>query len=306
MAKLGLIASTLRKRPHIVQYAEQVLAGHQIWVATEDWQQSQVQELQDSEGLIIGRESIDESFLTNTPNLKAIAKYGVGMDRIDLAACESRGIKLLTQFGLNADGVAEFTIGLIISLMRNIHYCASEFSCDSWVKNGGALFTGKTLGIIGCGAVGSKVARMAHHAFGCQILVNDIVDKTQIIKEFQGQQVSFEKLLNVSDIISLHVPLTDLTRRFINKNTLDQFKPGAFLINTARGEVINQGELVEALESGRLRGAALDVYENEPHIDPRLRQLQNVVCTPHIAGNAEETVEKLGKNAIDQMADFWP
>nr|NIP99227.1 hydroxyacid dehydrogenase [Nitrospinaceae bacterium]NIR53418.1 hydroxyacid dehydrogenase [Nitrospinaceae bacterium]NIS83817.1 hydroxyacid dehydrogenase [Nitrospinaceae bacterium]NIT80613.1 hydroxyacid dehydrogenase [Nitrospinaceae bacterium]NIU42937.1 hydroxyacid dehydrogenase [Nitrospinaceae bacterium] len=173
-----------------------------------------------------------------------------------------------------------------------------------WLKDGGAQLTGKTVGIVGCGRVGEEVVRLLA-PFECRILIRDIVDKSKFCLETGASEVSFEELIETADLVSLHVPLTPLTRNLVDEITLHRMKPAAYLVNTARGEVVDPEALKRALQQGRIAGAALDVFAGEPPEDRELLALPNLLATPHIGGNTVEAVEAMGRAAIDHLVQFF-
>ncbi|MEC9422791.1 MAG: NAD(P)-dependent oxidoreductase, partial [Nitrospinota bacterium] len=172
------------------------------------------------------------------------------------------------------------------------------------IREGGQNLSGKTVGIIGCGNVGQEVIKLLK-PFGCNILVNDIEDKNEFCREQSAIESSFEILINESDIVSLHVPLTNLTRELVDENILQAMKPTAFLINTSRGSVVKHSALHEALLSGKISGAALDVFDLEPPDDLKFLRLPNLMVTPHIGGKSIEAIEAMGTAAIDNLAKFF-
>jgi phosphoglycerate dehydrogenase-like enzyme len=161
-------------------------------------------------------------------------------------------------------------------------------------------FAGKVVSVIGCGAIGSQVARLAH-AFGCELRLVDILAKHELARQVGGGQVSLEDALKVSDFVTLHVPLTPRTVGMICEKTLALMKPGAFLVNTSRGEIVNEKDLKAFLKAKKLGGAALDVYCDEPHIDWELAGFDNVVATPHIGGGSVEAMAAMGLAAIENL-----
>lgn len=261
--------------------------------------------LKETETVIVGKEKITLDLLNKLPNLKAIAKYGVGVDNIDFLACKKHNIKVYHTPGVNADAVAEHTLGLIISLMRNISYTDRKLHSENlWIKNGGSQLHGKTVGIVGVGHVGSRLAEILK-SFRCKLLFNDILDKHILCQKFDATQVSLSELFECSDIISLHVPLTTETEHFIEKNLISSMKKDSYLINCSRGQIIKQDHLIWALKNNMIAGAALDVYEEEPLQNSELTSLDNVVLTPHIAGNALEAVNDMGLAAINGLTEYF-
>ena len=260
--------------------------------------------LNNADAAIIGTETIDDFLLEHTPSLKIISKYGVGLDSIDQESLKSRNIFLGWTGGINRRSVAELTLCFMLGLCRNIFSSGFKLKQSKWEKDGGNQLSGKTVGIIGCGEIGSDVVRLLS-PFNCNLLVRDIVDKSVFCREQEVLEVSTEEVLENSDIVSLHVPLTELTRQMVNENFLQKMKSTAFLINTCRGEVVNQGALKSALLKKIIAGAALDVFTDEPPTDAEFLSLPNLMVTPHIGGNAREAVEAMGHSAIDHLVSFF-
>lgn len=259
--------------------------------------------IQGYEGIIIGLENIDERILQSCPALKVISKYGVGLDNIDFNACDKYGIPVLFEKGVNKTSVAELTLGFFLALGRNIHSTCCELKTQVWNKSGGVDLSHKTIGIVGVGNIGKEVIRLIK-PFNCKILVNDIIDQTDYYKIKDVEEVSKEELLRNSDFISIHTPLNPEMYHFICKSTLSLMKPGSFLINTARGAIINSSDLKWALESKIIKGAALDVYEQEPPLNFDLISMPNVICTPHIGGGSEEAVLAMGRSSISLLRRY--
>jgi phosphoglycerate dehydrogenase-like enzyme len=260
--------------------------------------------LEDADAAIIGKEKINDNTLQKAHRLKIISKYGVGLDSIDEKSLKRRNITLGWTGGINKRSVAELTLCFMLGLYRNIFQSGFQLKKTGWEKNGGQLLTEKTIGIIGCGNIGSDVIQLLS-PFNNSILINDITDKTKFFKNKNIKQVSLDSLIVRSDIISLHVPLTDLTTNMVNKNFLRKMKPSAFLINTSRGNIVNQTALYSALKKSTIAGAALDVFSEEPPTDENFLSLPNLMVTPHIGGNAQEAVEAMGRSAIKHLALFF-
>jgi D-3-phosphoglycerate dehydrogenase len=253
---------------------------------------------------LIGKEYITRDLLIQVPHLKAIAKYGVGLDSIDLTACKELGVRVYCQAGVNADSVAEYTVGLMLATFRNIARSDRKFHQGVWWKDGGIQLSGKTIGIVGFGAIGSKVAKLLK-AFSCSILVTEVDEqKHDSIRANQFKIVSLDDLLMLSDVVSLHVPLIPTTARLLDANRLSLMKPKSILINTSRGKIVDENALKIALRNGKLAGAGLDVFEEEPASDPELFKIETLVATAHMAGNSEEAILSMGRAAIDGMQEF--
>jgi len=265
-------------------------------------QQDLIKLLQGCVGAIVGREPINDAVLEQLPELKAIAKYGVGTDNIDFAACARRGVEVLVSRGANAPAVAEHTVGLMLAVLRNIASAFFRLRNAEWHKDGGVQLTGKCVAIIGVGAIGSRVARLLT-AFGCKLLLVDIEDKASLAKELGAIQVSFEEAIRTADVVSFHVPLTTATERMLGIKNLSSLKANAIVVNTSRGEVIDQKALLKALKDRTIAGAALDVFESEPILDKAFWNVPGLVGTPHIAGNSVEAVWAMGTAAVTLLKD---
>lgn len=260
--------------------------------------------LREASVALIGKELITEELLRSLPRLRCISKYGVGLDNIDFAACARHGVQVFHQPGVNRTAVAEFTLGLMLAVLRNLAHAADLMRRGVWEKDGGTQLSGKTVGIIGCGAVGEQVARLLK-AFSCPLLFCDIRDLKPLCHELGAQQLPLGDLLARADVITVHVPLDSSTRSLISTEALSRCKPSSILINTSRGEVVEEQALRQALRQGRLAGAGLDVFQQEPYLDLGSWDEARVVGTPHIAGNAREAVLAMGKAAISGVAAYY-
>jgi len=237
------------------------------------------------------------------PQLKIISNYAVGFDNVDTEAATKRGIIVCnTPSDEVNEAVAEHTWALILALARRI--IESDEATRAGAYKGwepdifiGTTLLGKTLGIIGLGRIGSMVARRAQ-GYKMTLLYNKREPDPAAEAELGVKFVSLDELLKESDFVTLHVPLTDETRHMINKETLAKMKTGAFLVNTARGPVVDERDLVDAIRSGHLGGAALDVFDNEPNIAPELIEAPNVITTPHIASATWEARNKMGEQEV--------
>lgn len=303
MSKIGVTSATICARADLRAIVDATFGGdHDVTylpAGTADLPTF----LADKDAALIGRELVAEDLLGRAPKLKAISVYGVGFDNVDMAACRSRSVAVLVAPGVNADAVAEHTIGLMLAVMRNIAANDRHIHDGRWNKDGGRTLTGKTVAIIGAGAVGTRVGRLLR-AFSCQVVLNDILAKADLAKELGGCELGFEAALQHADIVTAHVPLTVATRGMFGREAFQIMKPGGVLINTSRGAVVSQKALKDALRAGQLKGAGLDVFENEPIVDTELFSLPGVVGTPHTAGNAQEAVEAMTRAAAGKLLDF--
>ena len=264
---------------------------------------SLIEYLSDADGAIVGLELIDDLVLEKLPKLKIIAKFGVGLDNIDLLACAKRNVVIGWTGGVNKRSVAEMALGFMLMLSRNLYSTSNLLKEGVWNKNGGFNLTGKTIGIIGLGNIGQELVRLLK-PFDCKILVNDIVDITSFADEHNLEVVTKEFLVSNEDIVSIHTPLTDETTNLIDFETIQKMKRTSILINTARGGIINEPALKEALKKNIIAGAALDVYYPEPPIDIELLKLPNLISTPHTGGNSYEAVVSMGESAISHLVKF--
>ncbi|MBI9033210.1 MAG: phosphoglycerate dehydrogenase [Bacteroidales bacterium] len=255
------------------------------------------------DGIIVGLESIDETLLQQSPDLKAIVKYGVGLDNIDFDACKRYKIPVLYEKGVNKTSVAELTLGFMLSLSRNIYSTCEQLKNNIWNKAGGQDLSSKTVGIIGVGNIGKEVIRLLK-PFNCRILVNDVVQQDDYYKSYGLVEVSKKTLLEQSDIVTVHTPLNQQMHHFFNKSTFQQMKTDSILINAARGAIVNSQDLKWALKNNIIKGAALDVYEQEPPTDYSLISLPNLICTPHIGGNSIEAILMMGRSSINMLQTF--
>lgn len=261
-------------------------------------------------------DKVDAEVLDIAPSVKIFANYTIGFDNFDVSEGKKRGVYMTNAPGGGADRVAEHAWALILALSCRV------VEGDRYMRDGkyigwdpmlfmGQKITGKTLGLIGAGRIGTQVARIGSNGFGMRIVYNDIV-RNQSIESLHNASYysSVEEVLKQSDIISLHVPLLDSTHHLINGNRLKLMKPTAILINTARGAVVDEKALVEALKNNIIAGAGLDVYENEPLLTSGLSTLTNVVLTPHIASSTLEARQDMARiaatNVINTLSGCKP
>jgi D-3-phosphoglycerate dehydrogenase len=229
----------------------------------------------------------------STPNVKVIARVGVGLDNIDIKEAEERNIRIINSPESAANAVSELVIGLMLSLARNIPFADSQTKKGSWVKKDltGIELRGKYLGIIGVGNIGRNIGRIGR-ALRMNLIGYDIIPiNKDFVREVGLIVTDLNTLVQSADFITCHVPLTAETKKMFNKEKLSKMKSTAFLINTSRGEVIDESALYDALRDGKLAGAALDVFETEPPANKMLLQLPNVISTPHIGAQTKEAQE---------------
>jgi len=265
-------------------------------------------DIREYDALIVrSRTKVTREIIEHGKRLKLIARAGSGIDNIDLKAAEERGVTVINTPEAPADSVAELTIGLMIALARRITLADSSMKQERWLKKElkGLQLRGKKLGLIGLGNIGLRVARIAK-AMGMKILVNKrSPPPPELLKSLEAEFLPLDELLRRSDIVSIHVPLTEETRRIIGAEEIKKMKDGAFLINTSRGGVVDEEALLNALRSGKLGGAALDVYEVEPPKNWEIVKLPNVICTPHIGAQTAEAQRKASVMLADEMIRFF-
>lgn len=250
------------------------------------------------DGYIAGLDVIDRAALEAADRLKVIARYGVGIDNIDLAAAAEKSIVVTNIPLANASSVAELTIALMLALARSLPTLVAQTKAGQWPRTTGLTLEGKTVGLIGLGAIGKQVARRLR-CFGCRIVAYDPAADAAFAAAHGVELSSLDEVLHQADFLSLHVPLTSETRGMVNTQFLARMKPGAFLINTARGEIVDETALLEALQSGHLRGAALDVFSRQPP-DPNhpLLALPQVIATPHCGAHTDGALNAMGWGAL--------
>ena len=269
-------------------------AGHEfVYYTSKETQQDKLLErVQDADIIMLANQPLSAEIINACPKLKMLSVAFTGVDHIALAACRARNILVCNAAGYSTNAVAELTFGLAISVIRNIVPCDARCR-RAETKDGlvGFELFGKTFGVVGTGAIGTRVAKIAA-AFGCRVLAYSRTAKQELV-DAGVQYVSLDELLAQSDFVSLHVPLTDATRGLIDAAAIAKMKQGAVLLNTARGPVVDIAALAEALNAGKLAGAGIDVFEGEPPIAENhpLCSAKNTVLTPHVAFASREALE---------------
>lgn len=263
-------------------------------------------EVADADALIV-RSAVqaDAKLMAAAPKLRIIGRAGVGVDNIDAAEATRRGIVVMNTPGANAVAVAELTLGLMISMVRSIPRANAGMHAGKWDKKSlqGSELRGKTLGIVGCGRIGLEVARRAK-AFGMNLIGYDPFIAPVIARENSITLVPIDEIFSESDFLSLHVGLTPQTEGLINKHSLAIMKPGIRIVNCARGELIVDEALADAVKAGHVAGAALDVFRTEPLKESVYHGLENVLLSPHIAGSTDEAQEAIGIQLANQVRDY--
>ena len=256
--------------------------------------------LQGHDAAIVALERIDDALLARAPQLRIIGKYGVGLDNVDLVACERRGVRVGWTGGVNRRSVSELVIALAIAALRHVVRSNREILQGGFRQIQGRQLGGRTVGIVGCGHVGRDLVRLLA-PFGCRVLVHDLRYDESFCAETGAEPTGLDELLAMADVVSLHLPLTAATKHLIDTQRLARMKPDAVLINTARGGIVDEAALAEALREGRLAAAAFDVFSPEPPVDRQLIDLPNFIATGHIGGSSAEAVLAMGRAAIEGL-----
>lgn len=251
------------------------------------------------DGYIAGLDYITADVVKQMPSsLKVISRYGAGVDRVDIAACKERGIIVTNTPGANATAVCEMAFGLMLCAARNIPALHKAVEAGEWPRANGMELSGKTLGIVGLGAIGKRLALRAK-AFEMDVIAFDPYFDEAFGKQQGVTRVELDDLFKAADVVSLHVPLSDATRHMASAERIKSMKQGGILINTARGGLIDEEAAADAVKSGHLRGLGLDAFEQEPLVDSPLKGLPGVVFTPHAAGHTAQAISRMGMMAVD-------
>lgn len=251
---------------------------------------------------------ITKEIIEKAKKLKIIARAGVGLDNIDVIAAKEKGIKIVNAPDSLTISVSEMVFGVLLSLIRKISKADKSMKEGKWEKKKfeGLEIYRKNFGIIGFGRIGKRVASIAN-AFNANIFVYDtLITDEKIYTDLNAKQcICLDEILEKCDIISIHVPLTNETKNLINEGNIKMMKKNAIIINTSRGGIINENALIDALKNGKIRGACLDVFENEPNINPSFKDMENVVLTPHLGSATEEAQKRAGMTIVEQIEKFF-
>jgi D-3-phosphoglycerate dehydrogenase len=250
------------------------------------------------DGYIAGLDEIDATALGMADRLKVISRYGVGVDSVDLVAAREKGIIVTNTPGANSSSVAELALGLMLALARQIPEAVEAVHQGKWPRYSGISLEGKTIGILGLGAIGKQLAKRLS-GFDCRILAFDPYADPVFAADHQVELASMETVIAQADFLSLHLPLLPETRAIVNADFLAKMKKGSFLINTSRGEVVDEAALLQALQSGQLRGAGLDAFSVEPPNPANpLLNLPQVIATPHLGAQTDGATSNMGWFAL--------
>ena len=259
-----------------------------------------LEKIADCDGVIVGVDPLDKDVLAAAPKLKAIAKYGTGVDNIDLEAAKERGIKVSVTAGANSDAVADCAFGMLIAMARKLTQIDDECRKKNWKKITTKDVSGATLGVVGMGAIGKLMIRRAQ-GFDMKVLAYDPFWDGAFAEKYGVIRAELNEIFEQADFISLHVPLIPSTREMVGAEQLKMMKKDAVLINCARGELIDEEALLDALEQGEIGGAALDVFVKEPPEDPRWYTLNNVLLGSHCAASTKGASLNMGRMATANL-----
>jgi D-3-phosphoglycerate dehydrogenase len=286
--------------------ALKVFAEHPDWTIVSPDKESLARELADADGIVVRSATfVNGAVMEKAPKLRVIGRAGVGVDNVDLEAATKHGIVVMNTPGGNAVAVAEHTFALMLAMARFIHRAHTTTAAGKWEKKSlqGTELRGKTLGIVGLGRVGVEVLKRAQ-AFGMKVVAHDPYVAPALAQQLNVSMVPLDDLYAQADYITLHVGLTPQTQGMINADAIKKMKKGVRLVNCARGELLDDAAVIEALQSGQIAGAGLDVYSHEPLKDSPLMTQQNVLLTPHIAGSTNEAQEAVGVQIALQVREY--
>jgi len=250
-------------------------------------------------GIIAGTEKITEKIISSNNQLKVISRYGIGLDNVDLKAAAQKNVMVYNTPETPTVAVAEFTLSLILNLLKKINNADKNLRRNEWKPETGNLLSGKTIGIIGLGRIGKKLVQFLA-PFNVKILAYEVKPDNEFVTQNKTELVPLEALFSKSDIITLHVPLTEQTKNLIGKKELESMKENTLLINAARGGLIDEKALFEALKNKTIAGAAIDVFKNEPNTG-ELKNLDNVILTPHIGAYTIETRKQMEIETVENL-----
>jgi D-3-phosphoglycerate dehydrogenase len=261
-----------------------------------------IEKLQGYDGVILGLEPMTAKVLDACKDLKVVSRFGVGMDNVDREAAKRNGVKVYNTPAANAGAVADYTFGLMLGLARSVATANRDTKNGEWKKYTGYPVYGATIGIIGLGAIGKEVAMRAK-GFQMRIMAYDIYWDEAFVAEYGVEKASLDEIYEQADFVTLHTGVTEETRNMIDMNALKKMKKTAFLLNCARGALVNEEDLYQAVKEGVIAGAGLDAFCTEPPTGSPLLTLDNVLVAPHIAGSSIDAINKMTRMSAQNVAD---
>ncbi len=305
--QLGVASNTMCAHPVMRQMVLDAYPGARLWdgdrITDED---VLIEYLSGCDAAIIGFEPLTDRVLTALPGLEIVSKFGAGCETIDFDALKKHGVRFGYTFGVNRLAVAELAISFMIAGLRLVTPLNQSMRAGERPRNkNGMLLTGRTVGIHGCGNIGKELVRLLK-PFGCRIIACDVKDYPEFYAANDVDPVSFDELLARSEILTLHLPKTRSTRGLYSREVLEKIRPDTLLINTCRGEIVDEDALADRLESGALMAACFDVFAVEPAINDRLLNLPNFLATPHIGASTEETRMTMAQAALNGLVENEP
>lgn len=259
----------------------------------------------DINGVVVGVDTWNEEIFAHAPKLRAMARFGVGVDNIDLAAAKAHGIRVTNAKGMNSNPVAELTVGLILSTLRNVPAFNASIREGKWDRFMGRDLAGMTVGLLGFGDIAQRVAKKLS-GFDVSICAYDLYPNLEKAKELNVEMVSMEEVLHRADVVCMHLPSLPSTHHIMDARTFGMMKDCSYFINTARGALVDETALAQALRSGKLKAAAIDVFEQEPvRGDNPLFALPNLFATPHTAAETYDTYHNVGLATARQLLDVF-
>lgn len=259
----------------------------------------------DIDGAVVGVDTWNEKIFAHAPKLRAMARFGVGVDNIDLAAAKAHGIQVTNAKGMNSNPVAELTVGLILSTLRNVPAFNASIREGKWDRFMGRDLAGMTVGLLGFGDIAQRVAKKLS-GFDVSICAYDLYPNLEKARELNVEMVSMEEALHRADVVCMHLPSLPATHHIMDARTFGMMKDGSYFINTARGALVDETALAQALRSGKLTAAAIDVFDQEPvRRDNPLFALPNLFATPHTAAETYDTYHNVGLATARQLLDVF-
>jgi D-3-phosphoglycerate dehydrogenase len=257
----------------------------------------------DFDAIIAGTEKITDDVMENGKNLRLISRVGIGLDSVDLLAAKRRGVKVSYTPDAPSPAIAEFTVGLMLTMLHSVHLSNFQMHVGHWNRYFGRRIPDVTIGVIGLGRIGKRVLNLLRSFGSPKLLLNDISPNLEIDREFKVEWVTKEEIYKQADVITFHLPLTKESKNMVRKEHLKMMKPDAILINTARGGIINEDDLYDVMNEGHLSGASIDVFVQEPY-SGRLREIDRCILTAHMGSSSVDCRTRMEREATEEAVRF--